>query len=131
VIGLDTNVVIRFLIHDDPHQTAAAAKILNSLSPESPGFLSLTVIAEIVWVLTISYGFTKKEIELALQSLLHSKEVIIERAEIVSQALGKFRDGPAGFADCLIERSGHAAGCEHTLTFDKKAAAGAGMRLIT
>jgi predicted nucleic-acid-binding protein len=130
MIGLDTNVVIRFLTHDDPHQTAAAVKILNSLSSESPGFLSLAVIAEIVWVLTISYGFTKKETELALQGLLHSKELIIERAEIVSQALSKFRDGPAGFADCLIERCGHAAGCEYTLTFDRKAAAGAGMRLI-
>jgi predicted nucleic-acid-binding protein len=130
MIGLDTNVVVRFLTHDDPRQTAAAQKILNSLSLESPGFLSLTVIAEIVWVLTISYGFTKKEIEVALEGLLRSKELIIERTEIVSQALGKFRDGPAGFADCLIERCGHAAGCEHTLTFDKKAAAGAGMRLL-
>jgi predicted nucleic-acid-binding protein len=130
MIGLDTNVVIRFLIHDDPHQTAAAVKILNSLSSESPGFLSLTVIAEIVWVLTISYGFTKKEIERALEGFLHSKELIVERAEIVSQALGKFRDGSAGFADCLIERCGHGAGCEHTLTFDKGAATGAGMRLI-
>ena len=103
MIGLDTNVVVRFLTHDDPHQTAAAVKILNSLSSESPGFLSLAVIAEIAWVLTISYGFTKKEIERALDGLLHSEELIIERAEIVSQALSRFRNGSTGFTDYLIE----------------------------
>jgi predicted nucleic-acid-binding protein len=128
--GLDANVVIRFLIQDDARQTAAAVKVVNSLSPESPGFLSLLVVAEIVWVLTISYGFTRKEIEVAVEGLLRSKELIIEHAEIIVQALGKFKRGPADFADCLIERCGHAAGCQQTLTFDKKAVAGAGMRLL-
>jgi predicted nucleic-acid-binding protein len=131
MIGLDTNVVVRFLTYDDAQQTSAATKIMHSFSADSPGFLSLIVIAEIVWVLTISYSFTKKEIELALEGLLHSKELIIERAEIVSQALDKFRNSPAGFADCLIERCSHAAGCDHTLTFDRRAAAGAGMRLLS
>ena len=128
--GLDANVVIRFLIQDDARQTAAAVKVVNSLSPESPGFLSLLVAAEIVWVLTISYGFTRKEIEVAVEGLLRSNELIIEHAEIIVQALGKFKRGPADFADCLIERCGHAAGCQQTLTFDKKAVAGAGMRLL-
>jgi predicted nucleic-acid-binding protein len=128
--GLDANVVIRFLIQDDARQTAAAVKVVNSLSPESPGFLSLLVVAEIVWVLTISYGFTRKEIEVTVEGLLRSKELIIEHAEIIVQALGKFKRGPADFADCLIERCGHAAGCQQTLTFDKKAVAGAGMRLL-
>lgn len=128
MIGLDTNVVVRFLTHDDPKQTVAAVREMNSLSVDSPGFVSLIVIAEIVWVLTISYGFTKKEIELVLDTLLRSKELVIERAEIVAQALRKFGAGTADFADCLIERSGHAAECEHTVTFDKRA--GAGMRLI-
>ena len=128
--GLDANVVIRFLIQDDARQTAAAVKVVNSLSPESPGFLSLLVVAEIVWVLTISYGFTRKEIEVTVEGLLRSNELIIEHAEIIVQALGKFKRGPADFADCLIERCGHAAGCQQTLTFDKKAVAGAGMRLL-
>lgn len=129
MIGLDTNVVVRFLTHDDPGQTAVAVRLMHSLSSDSPGFLSLIVIAEIVWVLKISYGYTKKEIEQVLERLLRSKELVIERAEIVSQALRKFGDSRTDFADCLIERSGHAAGCEHTFTFDR-AAAGAGMRLL-
>jgi predicted nucleic-acid-binding protein len=129
MIGLDTNVVVRFLTHDDPPQTAAALRLMNSLSPGSPGFVSLVVIAEIVWVLKIRYGYTKKEIEQVLDGLLRSKELVIERAEIVSQALRKFSGSRTDFADCLIERCGNAAGCEHTFTLDRNAA-GAGMRLI-
>ncbi len=130
MIGVDTNVLVRFLTHDDAKQTAAAVRFMNSLSPDSPGFLSLIVIAEIVWVLQLSYGFTKKEIERVLESLLRSRELIIERAEVVSKALRKFSVGRAGFVDCLIEGCSNAAGCEHTVTFDKNAASGAGMRLL-
>jgi len=127
MIGLDTNVLVRYLTHDDPTQTAAATRMMSSLSFDSPGFLSLIVIAELVWVLAISYRYQKKEIEQVLENLLRTRELVIERADLVSQALRMFRGGRADFADCLIERSGRAAGCKHTLTFDWKAA-GAGMR---
>ena len=127
MIGFDTNVLVRYLTHDDPTQAAAAMRVMNSLSFDSPGFLSLIVIAELVWVLAISYRYQKKEIEQVLENLLRTRELVIERADLVSQALRMFRGGRADFADCLIERSGRAAGCKHTLTFDWKAA-GAGMR---
>ncbi len=130
MIGLDTNIVVRYLTHDDPKQTASAKRVMNSLSSDSPGFITLVVLAELVWVLKISYDFRKNEIEHVLDSLLRSEELVIERAEIVLQALRKFRAGSADFTDCLIERCGHAAQCKHTLTFDLKAAAGAGMRLL-
>jgi predicted nucleic-acid-binding protein len=65
-----------------------------------------------------------------LETLLRSKELLVERAEIVWQALRSFSAGNADFADCLIERSGHTAGCQHTLTFDQRAASGAGIRLL-
>ncbi len=102
---------------------------MDSFSAESPGYVSLIVLAELVWVLESLYRFTKKEIEQVLETLLRSEELVLERAEIVSQALRMFRGSRADFADCLIERSGHAAECRYTVTFDKKAAAG-GMRLI-
>jgi predicted nucleic-acid-binding protein len=130
MIGIDTNIVVRYLTHDDPGQTAAAVKMMDSLSPDSPGFLSLIVIVELVWVLEVSYRFKKSEIERVLEILLRSKELLIERAEIVSQALRKFSASNAEFADCLIERCGHAAECQHTVTFDRNAAAAAGMRLL-
>jgi predicted nucleic-acid-binding protein len=129
MIGLDTNVVVRYLTHDDAAQTAAAVKVMDALSPDSPGFLSLIVIVELVWVLEVSYRFKKNEMDEVLETLLRSKELVIERAEIVAQALRKFRTSRADFADCLIERCGHAAECQYTVTFDRSAAA-AGMRLI-
>ncbi len=130
MIGLDTNIVVRYLTHDDPAQAAAAVRLMDALSSESPGFLSLIVIAELVWVLEISYRFKKNEIMQVLDTLLRSKELVIERAEIVSQALRKFSASRADFADCLIERCGHAAECRYTATFDQNAAASVGMRLI-
>ena len=130
MIGLDTNVVVRYLTHDDTAQTAAAVRIIESLSQDSPGFLSLIVIAELVWVLEVSYRFKKNEIERVLDTLLRSKELVIERAEIVAQALRKFAGSRADFADCLIERCGHAAECQYTVTFDQSAAGAAGMKLL-
>ena len=129
-IGLDTNVIVRYLTHDDLSQTAAAVRLIDSLSSDSPGFLSLIVIAELVWVLEVSYRFKKNEIEHVLETLLRSKELVVERAEIVLQALRKFSASQADFADCLIERSGHAAECQYTVTFDRNAAKGAGMKLL-
>ena len=130
MIGLDTNIVVRYLTHDDPAQAVAAVKVMDSLSPDSPGFLSLIVIVELVWVLEVSYRFKKNEIEKVLETLLRSKELVIERAEIVWQGLRNFRASRADFADCLIERCGHAAECKHTVTFDQNAAAG-GMKLLS
>jgi predicted nucleic-acid-binding protein len=129
MIGLDTNVVVRYLTQDDPVQTLAAMRVMDSLSPDWPGFLSQVVIVELVWVLEVSYRSKKEEIEQVLETLLRSKELVVERAEIVWQALRKFGAGNADFADCLIERIGHAAECEYTVTFDRKAA-GAGMKLL-
>jgi len=130
MIGLDTNIVVRYLTHDDAAQTATAVKVIDSLSPDSPGFLSLIVITELVWVLEVSYRFKKNEIEQVLDMLLRSKELVVERAEIVWQALRKFSASRADFDDCLIERCGHAAECQYTVTFDQNAASAAGMKLL-
>jgi predicted nucleic-acid-binding protein len=131
MIGLDTNVLVRYLTHDDPAQTALANKVMDSLTPEAPGFLSTAVIAEVIWVLESLYGFSKLETIQTLDTLLRSKELIVERAEIVGQALANFKTSRSDFADCLIERTGHAAGCRHTVTFDRRAANAAGMKLLS
>jgi predicted nucleic-acid-binding protein len=130
MIGLDTNILVRYLTLDDAAQTAAATRVMNSLSSDSSGFISLIVLAELVWVLGISYRYHKKEIEQVVENLLLSKELIIERKEIVLQAFRAFKTGRADFADYLIERCAHAAECEFTLTFDQKAATVSGVRLL-
>ena len=129
MIGLDTNVLVRYIAQDHPSQSAAAVKVMDSLSSDLPGFLSLVVIAEVVWVLQFSYQFRRNEIAHVVEKLLRSKELVLERAEIVSQALRKYRANRANFADCLIERCSDAAECPYVLTFDKDAAA-MGMRLL-
>jgi predicted nucleic-acid-binding protein len=130
MIGIDTNVLARYIAEDDAAQSAAAARVIESLSAESPGFVPLVVITELVWVLQFSYRFNKREIADVIEKLLRSAELMLENAEIVAQALREFRVSRADFADCLIERSAHAAGCQHTMTFDKRAATIANMRLI-
>lgn len=128
--GLDTNIVVRYVTQDDPVQSALAVRLIRSLSPEEPGFLSLVVMAELCWVLETCYRFTKAELIDVFESLLSSKEIVVERADLVAQAIRRFATGRADFADYLIERCGHIAGCADTLTFDQIAAASAGMRLL-
>jgi predicted nucleic-acid-binding protein len=130
MIGLDTNILVRYLTHDDPLQTVVARTIIQAFSPDAPGFISMVVIVELIWVLQSAYGFEKDEIERVLETLLRSKDLVIEQAESVSQALRAFRPSRADFSDCLIERIGYAAKCQYTVTFDQNAAATAGMRLL-
>jgi predicted nucleic-acid-binding protein len=130
VIGLDTNVLVRYLTQDDPSPTAKTVRVLDALSPAKPGYLSLVVVVELVWVLKLSYAFTKSELITVVDSLLRSKELIVERADVVSSALRLFKNSPAGFSDCIIVRCHESAECEYTLTFDRTAADLAGMRLL-
>ncbi len=129
MIGLDTNIVVRYLTHDDPAQTTKAIELFASLSADVPGFLSLIALVESVWVLERSYGFKKHEVVQVVETFLRGREVIVERAELVSQALRNFNATGINFSDCLIERCGHAAECKYTATFDRRATA-VGMRII-
>lgn len=131
MIGLDTNIIVRYIVKDDPIQSALAVKVVRSLSEDERAFVSLVVIAELIWVLESSYGFDRSELVDVIEGLLSSKELILENAELVSQAVHLFGRGNADFSDYVIERSGHAAGCVQTLTFDQKAAISAGMRFLS
>ncbi|HEY3973713.1 MAG TPA: type II toxin-antitoxin system VapC family toxin [Candidatus Sulfotelmatobacter sp.] len=128
--GLDTNIIVRYVTQDDPAQTRTATKLIESLSAEEPGFIALVVVAELAWVLQTSYSSTRDEIVSVLESLLRAKTLVVERTDLVRQALRQFSAGRADFADYLVERCANAAGCERTFTFDKVAATDAGMRLL-
>jgi predicted nucleic-acid-binding protein len=127
MIGLDTNVLVRYIMQDDQKQANKATKLIESLTSEHPGFISVVSIVELYWVLTSCYGLSNHQIKQALDMLLRSKQIIVDRAEQVLSALLVFADGKADFADCLIERTAASAGCEQTLTFDVNAAKHAGM----
>lgn len=131
MIGLDTNVLVRYVAQDDPAQSAKATDLIESLSVVSPGFIAMVSVVELVWVLQSCYASSRGEIVQVIDTLLRTKELTVEHAEIVWQALRRFTDANADFADCLIERCAHAAGSEYTLTLDGKAAKTAGMRQLT
>jgi predicted nucleic-acid-binding protein len=130
MIGLDTNVLVRFLVKDDSVQTPVAVRLVRSLSAEGPGFISLVTVTELIWVLRVTYRYKRDEIMAVLEMLLQSQEIVVEQRDLVADALQTFVAGNADFADHLIERSGYSAGCDHTFTFDKNAASFAGMRLL-
>ena len=130
MIGLDTNVLVRYIMQDDAKQSPQATKLMESLDTDQQGFVSLVSIVELYWVLTSCYDLSGQQVKQALESLLRTKQVIVDRADQVLRALRVFDDGKADFADCLIERTASSAGCTETMTFDVGAAKHAGMRLI-
>ncbi|HEY7351611.1 MAG TPA: type II toxin-antitoxin system VapC family toxin [Terriglobales bacterium] len=131
MIGLDTNVIVRYIVQDHPEQAAAATRVIDSFAVESPGYISLTSMIELVWVLQTCYEVGRPEIEAVIESLLRGRGVVIERADLIWRALAIFAKSNADFADCMIERSGSMAGCDYTATFDISAAKSAGMKLLT
>lgn len=131
MIGLDTNVLVRYIMQDDPRQSALATRLVESLSASSPGFVSLVSVVELNWVLSSAYELNRTQLVDAIEALLRTKEIVVDRAETVWKAVRAFQNAHADFADCLIERSASAAGCERTMTFDRGAAKGCGMTLVT
>jgi predicted nucleic-acid-binding protein len=130
MIGLDTNVIVRYVMQDDPKQSQKATRLIEALSSETPGFVPLVAVVEIAWVLTSCYDLKREQVAEAMGGILRSKEFVVDRAEQVAQALRVYKTGSADFADCLIERGSTSAGCERTMTLDASAAKSAGMTLI-
>lgn len=130
MIGLDTNVLVRYIMQDDAKQSKLASRLIESLTVEEPGFFPLVAVIELVWVLSSSFELVRAQVVSALEVLLQTKEIQVERAEVVWRAVRVYRDSSADFADCLVERSAAAAGCVRTMTFDRGAAKNCSMMLI-
>jgi predicted nucleic-acid-binding protein len=130
MIGLDTNVLVRYIMQDDAKQSLKAATLLESLTVEEPGFVSLVSVVELGWVLSSSYDLDREQVAQALELMMRTKTVVVDRADEVMKALRVFKASSADFADCLIERTAASAGCAKTMTFDGGAAKAAGMTLI-
>lgn len=130
MIGLDTNVLVRYIMQDDPRQAAKATKLMEGLTADAPGFIALVSVVELVWVLSSCYDLGREQISQVLDVLLRSKQLVVDQAEHVVRALRAYGSGSADFADCLIERTAAAAGCGQTMTFDVAASKTAGMTLI-
>ena len=122
MIGLDTNVILRYLLQDDPDQARQANRIVErQLSEENPGFISLVTMLEIVWVLRSLLQRSASEIASHLEGLLAADSLEIQNEQQVFEAVFALKRGTGEFEDALIGAVNAWAGCSHTLTFDRRA----------
>ncbi|MDD7973940.1 PIN domain-containing protein [Roseinatronobacter alkalisoli] len=131
MIALDTNVLVRFLVQDDPDQARMANALFEQLTGSAPGFVSREVLVELVWVLERAYGYARPDIAVALDGLLSAIELEIEAADDVGQAVERYRNDGFGFADLMIASAAKRAGASELVTFDRKAARLPDVRLLT
>ena len=130
MIGLDTNLLVRFFIQDDAAQTAAVSRLFATLNAQNPGFVSLVVLAELHWVLERFYKVDHESRMVITESLLSADQLKMESSAVVWQALAMAKANKSDFADCLVTKLAESTGCEVVYTFDKLAAKRAGMRLL-
>jgi predicted nucleic-acid-binding protein len=123
MIGIDTNVLLRLLVREHDGQLKAAERFIDThCSGDDPGYVSRIVIAEIAWVLKDVYDYDRSQIAGAIRGILNVSQFEIDSADEVHAAVTDFEKFPAGFTDCLIARTNASAGCDYTVTFDRKAA---------
>ena len=122
MIGLDTNVVVRYLTQDDAVQSANATDLFErGLTEEEPGFVRVVAMVETAWVLERVYGLMAEELAAAIERMLEVNVLIVENEQEVFTAMIAVKEGRGSFADALIGALGAKAGCSHTVTFDQKA----------
>jgi predicted nucleic-acid-binding protein len=121
VIGLDTNVLVRYILEDDDAQSPEAIRVVESCTEDEPAFVSMVALAETYWVLRRTYRFSRVAALKVVEQLLEAREIMVEGEETVSRALRLARKG-ADFADALIADTADLFGCDRVVTFDRRAA---------
>lgn len=122
MIGLDTNVILRYLLQDDPKQALQANQIIDQqLSEQNPGFINLVTMLEVVWVLRSLLKQTPSQIASHLENLLAADSLQIQNEQQVFEAAFALKRGTGEFEDALIGALNAWSGCSHTLTFDRRA----------
>jgi predicted nucleic-acid-binding protein len=122
LIGLDTNVLVRYLTQDDPVQSPQATELIEQrLTEDDPGFVCTVAMAETAWVLERAYGLTDRDIGTAIERVLQADVLVVENEQEVFAAMVMLKQGRGSFADALISALGTRAGCSRTVTFDRKA----------
>jgi predicted nucleic-acid-binding protein len=131
MIGLDTNVLVRHLVQDDPSQSRKATQVITKqCTRDDPGFINRVVLCELVWVLESAYGYSKDTIVPVLEKLLRTSQLKIEDVQAAWTAFRMYQKGKADFADCLLGATNRIGGCEWTVTFDQSASKLEGFQLL-
>ena len=123
MIGIDTNVLVRYILQDDKKQSQQSTRFIEShCSDEEPAFINGVTICELVWVLESAYDYSRRDIAKVIECILGIRQFHIHQPEILWQALHGYQKDGADFADNYIGYLNYANHCQHTITFDKKAA---------
>lgn len=123
MIGLDTNVLVRYIVRDDQQQTETATRLIESkCTPEDPGFINLIVLCKLVWVLSRGYEYDRPMVARVIRRILSVQELQVDDAELAWRAIRLYGQGKADFADYLIGLSTQRENAVVTYTFDRKAA---------
>ena len=131
MIGLDSNVLLRYIVQDDPRQADAATRLIeDGCTTEDPAYIGAVVLAELAWVLRGPYGYDRLQVAAVLRQILRTIEFVVEEPTVAWAALAEFESGSADFADCWIGNCNRARGCRCTYTFDFKAARGSHFALV-
>ncbi len=130
MISIDTNVVVRYLVGDDAAQAEAARALLDTLTPDDPGFICREVVMEIAWVLERSYGFARARVAEALMDLTASDSLVFENSDDVAAAAHRYRQGGVGFSDLMILTAAERVGATPLYTFDRRLARMQGVALV-
>jgi len=121
MIGIDTNVLVRYITQDDQQQSNEANHFIETqLTKESPGIISKIVLCELAWVLSTAYAYPKKQIAEVIQQILITQEFCIEDSENAFKALQLYQNKSAGYADCFLAQTHNTMGAKYTVSFDKK-----------
>jgi len=123
MLGIDTNVLIRYLVRDDEAQFEKARKLIKrEVTAGRRVFVNQLVLMETEWVLRSRYAVPKNQIIEAISGLLNATDVQFEDEPAIEEALFIWKDSIVDFADCLIGAKNRRMGCRATATFDAKAA---------
>lgn len=129
--GVDTNVLVRYLVQDDVKQSRAATRFIESeCSGDSPGYIGLVTLCELAWVLESNYKVGTANIVSIIERLLCVEQFTVDQPSVVWRAVSDAKTSNADFPDHLVARIAEAAGCESTVTFDKKASKCHGFELL-
>ena len=132
MIGLDTNILIRYIVQDEPLQSRKAVKFIEQeCSDESSVFINAIILCELVWVLESGYEYSREEISIVLEKILRTRQFYIADTHILWQALSDYQHKGVDFSDSYIAHYNIHSGCKTTITFDKKASRLAQMKLLT